>query len=94
VDGIVNEDLKDYISIIVFLIIVLGGLVLIGSCNGGWSVAGIDVSPSDSIYTNFMIIVDQDSVQHWYVRTTAYGGILIGDNWCHKHEQWETVEKK
>ena len=89
-----NEDLKDYISIIVFLIIVLGGLVLIGSCNGGWSVAGIDVSPSDSIYTNFMIIVDQDSVQHWYVRTTAYGGILIGDNWCHKHEQWETVEKK
>jgi hypothetical protein len=38
-----NEDLKDYISIVVFLIIVLGGLVLIGSCDGGWSVAGYEV---------------------------------------------------
>lgn len=38
-----NEDLKDYISIIVFLIIVLGGLVLIGSCDSGWSVAGYEV---------------------------------------------------
>jgi hypothetical protein len=43
VDGTVNEDLKDYISIVVFLIIVLGGLVLIGSCDGGWSVAGYEV---------------------------------------------------
>jgi len=39
----VNEDLKDYISIIVFLIVVLGGLVLIGSCDGGWSIAGYEV---------------------------------------------------
>jgi len=38
-----NEDLKDYISIIIFLIIVLGGLVLIGSCDGGWSIAGYEV---------------------------------------------------
>ena len=38
-----NEDLKDYISIIVFLIVVLGGLVLIGSCDGGWSIAGYEV---------------------------------------------------
>ena len=37
-DGTVNEDLKDYISIVVFLIIVLGGLILIGSCDSGWSV--------------------------------------------------------
>jgi len=39
----VNEDLKDYISIVVFLIIVLGGLILIGSCDSGWSVAGYEV---------------------------------------------------
>jgi len=39
----VNEDLKDYISIVVFLILVLGGLILIGSCDGGWSVAGYEV---------------------------------------------------
>jgi hypothetical protein len=38
-----NEDLKDYISIVVFLIIVLGGLILIGSCDSGWSVAGYEV---------------------------------------------------
>ncbi len=38
-----NEDLKDYISIVVFLIIVLGGLVLIGSCDGSCSVAGYEV---------------------------------------------------
>jgi len=38
-----NEDLKDYLTIIAFLIIVLGGLVLFGSCDGGWSVAGYEV---------------------------------------------------
>jgi len=38
-----NEDLKDYIAIIAFLVIVLGGLVLLGSCDGGWSVAGYEV---------------------------------------------------
>ena len=42
-DGTVNEDLKDYISIVVFLILVLGGLILIGSCDSGWSVAGYEV---------------------------------------------------
>ena len=41
-----------------------------------------------------MIIADQDSVKHWYIRTTEEGGILVGDNWCHRHEQWEKVEKK
>ena len=92
--GLVNEDWKDYLSIILFLIVILGGLVILGSCNGGWSVAGLDISSSDSLYTDFMIIIDQDSVQHWYERTTVYGGILIGDNWCYKHNQWENVEKK
>ena len=38
-----NEDLKDYITIIAFLVIVLSGLVLFGSCDGGWSVAGYEV---------------------------------------------------
>ena len=38
-----NEDLKDYITIIAFLVIVLGGLVLFGSCDGGWSIAGYEV---------------------------------------------------
>ena len=92
-NGQVSEDKKDIITVILVVVIIFG-IFILSACNGGWSVAGIDVSPSDSLYTNFMIIVDQDSIQHWYVRTTAYGGILIGDNWCHKHEQWENVEKK
>ena len=38
-----NDDLKDYISILLFLIIVLGGLVLLGSCDSGWSIVGYEV---------------------------------------------------
>tara|TARA_R100000988_G_C3865963_1_gene101488 strand:+ start:345 stop:464 length:120 start_codon:yes stop_codon:yes gene_type:complete len=38
-----SDDLKDYITIIAFLVIVLGGLVLLGSCDSGWSVAGYEV---------------------------------------------------
>jgi|TARA_R100000084_G_scaffold103339_1_gene59338 hypothetical protein len=38
-----NEDLKDYIQIILFLLFVLGGLVLLGSCDGGWFIAGYEV---------------------------------------------------
>ena len=38
-----NEDFKDYIQIILFLLFVLGGLVLLGSCDGGWSIAGYEV---------------------------------------------------
>jgi len=73
---------------------VLFFILLLPSCRGGWSVGGLEVSPPDSLNTDFMIITDQDSVQHFYVRTTSGGGILVGDNWCHRHEKWETVEKK
>jgi hypothetical protein len=38
-----NDDLKDYISILLFLIIILGGLVLLGSCDSGWFIAGYEV---------------------------------------------------
>jgi len=38
-----NEDFKDYIQIILFLLFVLGGLILLGGCGGGWSVAGYEV---------------------------------------------------
>jgi hypothetical protein len=38
-----NEDLKDYLTIIAFLLMVLGSLVIFGSCDGGWSVAGYEV---------------------------------------------------
>ena len=38
-----NEDWKDYLSIIAFLVIVLGGLIILGSCDSGCSVAGYEV---------------------------------------------------
>ncbi len=38
-----NEDLKDYLIIIAFLVFVLGGLVFFGSCDSGWSVVGYEV---------------------------------------------------
>tara|TARA_R100001443_G_scaffold256_2_gene992 strand:+ start:782 stop:1057 length:276 start_codon:yes stop_codon:yes gene_type:complete len=69
-------------------------VMTLSSCNGGWAIAGVDISPTDSIKTDFMIITDQDSTKHWYIRTTIQGGILVGDNWCHRHERWEKVEKK
>jgi hypothetical protein len=93
VDGIVSEDKKDLIKVILAVVVIFS-IFILSACNGGWSVAGIDISPSDTLRTDFMIITDQDSVKHWYVRTTVDGGILVGDNWCHRHEQWEKVEKK
>ena len=91
--GVMSEDKKDLITVILVVVIIFG-IFILSACNGGWSVAGVNVSPADSLYTEFMIIADQDSVNHWYVRTTVNGGILVGDNWCHRHEQWEKVEKK
>ena len=38
-----NDDWKDYISIILFLIVILGGLVILGSWDGGWSIAGHEI---------------------------------------------------
>jgi hypothetical protein len=93
VDGIVSEDKKDLIKVILAVVVIFS-IFILSACNGGWSVAGIDISPSDTLRTDFMIITDQDSVKHWFVRTTVDGGILVGDNWCHRHERWEKVEKK
>ena len=92
-DGVVSEDKKDLIKVIL-IVTVIFAIFILSACNGGWSIAGVDISPSDSLSTDFMIIADQDSVKHWYVRTTVDGGILVGDNWCHRHEQWEKVKKK
>ena len=88
-----SDDLRDIIKIISFLIIILGGLVLM-ACNGNYYVGNLQVTPSDSLYHDYMIITDQDSIKHWFVRTTVDGGILVGDNYCYKHNIWENVQKK
>jgi len=38
-----SEDIKDVIKVIAFITVILGGLVLLGSCDSGWSVAGWEV---------------------------------------------------
>ncbi len=38
-----NEDFTDYIKIIIFLFLVLGSLIFISGCDGGWSVAGYEL---------------------------------------------------
>lgn len=66
------------------------GLVLIFtnlSCSSGWSVAGYDISPSDTTNTVFTEILSQpDSVKHWYQPK-----VYSGSNWCFRHNQWEDV---
>ena len=88
-----SQDKKDLIKVILAVVVIFS-IFILSACNGGWSVAGIDISPSDTLRTDFMIITDQVSVKLWFVRTSVGGGILVGDNWCHRHEQWEKVEKK
>ena len=69
-------------------------VMTLSSCNGGWSVAGVGISPEDSLYTDFIVITDQDSSVHWYERMTIDGGILVGENYCYRHNNWEDVRKK
>lgn len=38
-----NEDWTDYLKIIVFLFLILGGLVFFGSCDSGWSIGSLDL---------------------------------------------------
>tara|TARA_R100000231_G_scaffold36357_2_gene32150 strand:- start:11297 stop:11413 length:117 start_codon:yes stop_codon:yes gene_type:complete len=37
-----NEDFKDYIQIVLFLLFVFG-IMIFASCDSGWSVAGYEV---------------------------------------------------
>jgi len=68
---------------------VLFTLLTNSSCTGGWSVAGWEITPSDSTHT-LQQILDQDSTIHIYEHP-----FLVGeDNWCFKHDLWEQVERK
>ena len=69
-------------------------ITTITGCNNGWSIGNLDISPSDSIHIDYLIITDQDSSQHWYVSNTVNNGITVGENYCYKHQIWEDVRKK
>ena len=76
------------------LLIILIIITTITGCNNGWSVGNLDISPSDSIHIDYLIITDQDSSQHWYVSNTINNGITVGENYCYRHNVWEDVRKK
>tara|TARA_Y100000401_G_C8213777_1_gene169807 strand:- start:277 stop:498 length:222 start_codon:yes stop_codon:yes gene_type:complete len=63
--------------------------LLCTNCSQGWSISGIELTPSDTTTnTVFLEIVDVDSVEHWY------HGNISDYNWCYKHEQYEEVMVK
>jgi hypothetical protein len=69
--------------------ILLTIFLLLTNCSQGWSISGIQLTPSDTTTnTVFLEIVDADSVVHWY------HGSISDYNWCYKHEQYEEVMVK
>ena len=83
-----GQDKKDLIKVVLIVTIIFAVFIL-SACRSGWSIGGLEISPSDSIYIDYLVIVDQDSFQHWYDPS-----IEIGDNYCYKHHIWEDVRKK
>ena len=79
------ENLKLLVRVIIFLF-----LINILGCSQGWSVAGVQITPQNTVInTAFIEIISHDSTQHWYANK-----IYNGDNWCHLHDEWEYVEVK
>ena len=74
---------------VVMLLMILVIITTITGCKSGWSVGGLQISPSDSVHIDYLVIIDQDSSQHWYEPS-----IEIGDNYCYKHHIWEDVRRK
>ena len=84
-----TEDRKDLITVLLAVVIIFA-IFILSACSSN----SRSISPKDTLYIDFMVITDQDSSQHWYQRTTTQGGILVGDNYCYRHHNWEDVRKK
>ena len=48
-----SEDKKDLIKVIL-IVTTIFAIFILSACNGGWSIAGEDITPSDSISTDFI----------------------------------------
>ena len=60
-----------------------------GGCSHGWSVAGYEITPQDTVTnTVFIEVVGIDSVLHYY-----HGRVYEESNWCWIHHQFEDVVK-
>ena len=71
------------IQVIIFLLNIFANL----NCSPGWSVAGHELTPSDTTEnTVYIEIIAHDSTNHWYADKVRHG-----DNWCFLHDQWEDV---
>lgn len=84
-----TEDRKDLITVLLAVVIIFA-IFILSACSSN----SRSISPEDTLYIDFMVITDQDSLQHWYQRTTTQGGILVGENYCYRHHNWEDVRKK
>jgi len=74
------------IRVMIFLL----SIIMLKSCSPGWSVAGYELSPSDTTSnTVFVEIISSDSISHWYSDRINHG-----DNWCYRHGEWELVRIK
>jgi len=70
------------------VIISLFSILMLSSCNTGWSVGSFELSAEDSMYT-FLEVMDQDSTSHFYADRVR----INSDNWCFTHNQWESVRE-
>ena len=74
------------------LVRVMGFLLcmsMTGGCSHGWSVAGYEITPQDTVTnTVFIEVMGIDSVLHYY-----HGRVYEESNWCWIHHQFEDVVK-
>ena len=89
-----KQEIMGIASWFILMLFILALVLLSAGCKSGWSVGSLDITPSDSIHIDYLIITDQDSSQHWYVSNTINNGITVGENYCYKHHIWEDVRKK
>jgi len=76
------EILKLLIRVMIFLL-----FITMTGCGRGWSVAGYQITPQDTVSnTVFIEIMGTDSVVHYY-----HGKVYTESNWCWKHHQFEDV---
>ena len=79
----------EVLKLLVRVMMSLLNMLIVSSCNQGWSVSGIQITPQDTVTnTVFIEIMGVDSVVHYY-----HGKIYSQSNWCWKHNQFEDLVK-
>ena len=59
------------------------------NCSNGWSVVGLQLTPSDTTAHGALIeIIDVDGVLHYY-----HQRMYPTQNWCYLHQEFEDVKK-